>query len=96
MAARCSGGVVAMMVLVANSALLFLIDLLIVGTGPRVAPLAPATREAINALGIRVEVQDTRNAAAQYNLLATERGATQVAAALVPVGWLEGGGKRGS
>lgn len=66
-------------------------DLLIIGTGARMAPLAPATREAVNTLGIRVEVQDTRNAAAQYNLLATERGAGQVAAALVPVGWRDGG-----
>ncbi|OJJ51300.1 hypothetical protein ASPZODRAFT_87506 [Penicilliopsis zonata CBS 506.65] len=41
----------------------------------------------INSLGIRVEVQDTRNAAAQFNLLATERGVGEVAAALIPIGW---------
>jgi len=50
-------------------------------------PISPATRKAINDLGIRVEVQDTRNAAAQFNLLATERGVGSVAAALVPIGW---------
>ncbi|KAF2095383.1 hypothetical protein NA57DRAFT_24989, partial [Rhizodiscina lignyota] len=64
-------------------------DLLIVGTGPSVKPISPATRKAINDLGIRVEVQDTRNAAAQFNLLATERGVQQVAAAMIPLGWTE-------
>ncbi|KAH9828065.1 Protein of unknown function (DUF498/DUF598) [Teratosphaeria destructans] len=65
-------------------------DLLVLGTGPSIAPLSPQTRQHINDLGIRVEVQDTRNAAAQFNLLATERGTQQVVAALVPIGWREG------
>ena len=65
-------------------------DLLILGTGRRILPLSPETRRHINELGIRIEVQDTRNAAAQFNLLATERGVQQVAAALVPIGWREG------
>jgi NADH dehydrogenase [ubiquinone] 1 alpha subcomplex assembly factor 3 len=52
-------------------------------------PISPATRRYINDLGIRIEVQDTRNAAAQFNLLATERGIDQVAAALIPMGWKE-------
>lgn len=64
-------------------------DLLIIGTGPTIVPISPATRKRINELGIRIEVQDTRNAAAQYNLLATERGVEQVAAALIPMGWKE-------
>lgn len=55
-----------------------------------IAPVSPATRKHINDLGIRLEVQDTRNAASQFNLLATERGVQQVAAALVPIGWREG------
>lgn len=55
-------------------------------------PLSPATRQAINSLGIQVEIQDTRNAAAQFNLLATERGVGSVAAALIPLGWKEGTG----
>jgi uncharacterized protein len=55
-------------------------------------PLSPTTRAAINKLGIQVEIQDTRNAAAQYNLLATERGIGAVAAAMVPMGWVEGQG----
>jgi len=37
-------------------------------------------------MGIRIEVQDTRNAAAQFNLLATERGVETVAAAMIPIG----------
>jgi len=65
-------------------------DLLILGLGPSMHPLAPATRKYINSLGIRVDVQDTRNAAAQFNLLATERGVGNVATALIPIGWREG------
>ncbi|KAH6639167.1 hypothetical protein C7974DRAFT_306330 [Boeremia exigua] len=67
-------------------------DILIIGTGSKVLPLAPAVRTYLNGLGIRLEVQDTRNAAAQFNLLATERGVGQVAAALVPTGWRDGKG----
>jgi NADH dehydrogenase [ubiquinone] 1 alpha subcomplex assembly factor 3 len=64
-----------------------LIDLLILGLGSSMFPLSPETKRQINSLGIRVEVQDTRNAAAQFNLLATERGVTEVAAAMIPIGW---------
>lgn len=52
-------------------------------------PISPNVRQYINSLGIRVDIQDTRNAAAQYNLLATERGIGNVAAALIPIGWRE-------
>lgn len=62
-------------------------DLLVLGTGKSIAPVSPQTRQHLNDLGIRLEVQDTRNAAAQYNMLATERGVHQVMAALVPIGW---------
>ena len=65
-------------------------DLLILGTGRSILPLSPDTRQHINELGIRIEISDTRNAAAQFNLLATERGVQQVAAALIPIGWREG------
>ncbi|KAL8959421.1 MAG: hypothetical protein Q9183_005638 [Haloplaca sp. 2 TL-2023] len=64
-------------------------DLLILGLGKDVLPISPETRKWINGLGIRVDVQDTRNAAAEFNLLATERGTSSVAAALVPLGWRE-------
>ncbi|KAE8352644.1 hypothetical protein BDV28DRAFT_134782 [Aspergillus coremiiformis] len=62
-------------------------DLLIIGMGASVFPLSPETRRQINSLGVRVEVLDTRNAAAQFNLLATERGVSEIAAAMVPIGW---------
>jgi len=68
------------------------IDLLILGVGPEMRPISPETRSHIARLGMRVEVLDTRNAAAQFNLLATERGVEDVAAALIPVGWKEGKG----
>ena len=68
------------------------LDLLILGLGPSMAPLSSAARKFINGLGIRVDIQDTRNASAQYNLLATERGLNSVAAALIPLGWREGVG----
>jgi uncharacterized protein len=55
--------------------------------GATVMPLSPETRKHINSLGIRVEVVDTRNAAAQFNLLATERGVSEIAAAMIPIGW---------
>ncbi|RCI07617.1 hypothetical protein L249_1656 [Ophiocordyceps polyrhachis-furcata BCC 54312] len=67
-------------------------DLLIVGVGKHNLPLSPMTKQHITSLGIRVEVLDTRNAAAQFNLLATERGVSEVAAALIPIGWREGVG----
>ncbi|KAK4226089.1 NADH dehydrogenase 1 alpha subcomplex assembly factor 3 [Podospora fimiseda] len=62
-------------------------DLLILGLGTEIRPIGPKTREIISKLGIRIEVCDTRNAASQYNLLATERGVDNVAAALIPLGW---------
>lgn len=68
-----------------------MVDLLILGVGPQIRPLSPATRRAISNLGMRIEVLDTWNAASQYNMLATERGVEDVAAALIPIGWKEGG-----
>ncbi|RDA86253.1 hypothetical protein CP532_5114 [Ophiocordyceps camponoti-leonardi (nom. inval.)] len=67
-------------------------DLLIIGVGKHNLPLSPMTKQHITSLGTRVEVLDTRNAAAQFNLLATERGVSEVAAALIPIGWKEGVG----
>lgn len=66
--------------------LLFL-DILVLGLGSTIIPLSPQTKRHINSLGMRVEIQDTRNASAQFNLLATERGVTEVAAAMIPLGW---------
>ncbi len=65
-------------------------DLLILGLGKEMRPISPRTRQFINSLGVRVDIQDTRNAAAQFNLLATERGITTIAAALIPMGFRDG------
>ncbi|KAL9608573.1 MAG: hypothetical protein Q9167_006606 [Letrouitia subvulpina] len=62
-------------------------DLLILGTGGKMRQVSRRTREVVGDWGVRLDVSDTRNAAAQFNLLATERGVGQVAAALVPVSW---------
>jgi len=62
-------------------------DLLIVGTGNKLWMLSKETRAFLTQLGIRVDVMDTANAAAAYNLLATERGVQEVGAAFLPVGW---------
>lgn len=67
-------------------------DLLILGVGKMNRPLSPETKKAIAEMGLRVEVLDTRNAASQFNLLATERGVSEIAAALIPIGWKEGVG----
>lgn len=67
-------------------------DLLILGLGGEMRPLSPATRKYLSSLGLRIEVLDTRNAASQFNMLATERGVDEVAAALIPLGWREGVG----
>ncbi|KAJ3573109.1 hypothetical protein NPX13_g4822 [Xylaria arbuscula] len=67
-------------------------DLLILGLGPEIRPISPELRRHISSLGMRVEILDTRNAAAQFNLLATERGVNDVAAAFIPIGWKEGVG----
>jgi NADH dehydrogenase [ubiquinone] 1 alpha subcomplex assembly factor 3 len=72
--------------------LTWLVELLILGIGPQMRPISPETRKAITKLGMRVEVLDTRNAASQFTLLATERGINNVAAALMPVGWKDGTG----
>ena len=68
------------------------LDLLILGLGKEMRPISPRVRQRLNSLGIRVDIQDTRNAAAQYNLLATERGLNSVAGALIPIGFKEGVG----
>ncbi|MCJ1379185.1 hypothetical protein MMC17_002285 [Xylographa soralifera] len=62
-------------------------DMLILGLGASTYPISPETRKYVNSLGIKVDIQDTRNAAAQFNLLATERGVGSIAAALIPIGF---------
>jgi NADH dehydrogenase [ubiquinone] 1 alpha subcomplex assembly factor 3 len=45
--------------------------------------LSKDDRSRITEMGIRMDVMDTAHAAAQYNLLATERSQGQIAAALI-------------
>lgn len=59
------------------------IDLLIIGTGHRTLLLHPKNRKRLQDMGISLDVLDTHNAAAEYNMLATERPGGQVAAALL-------------
>lgn len=63
-------------------------DLLVLGTGGRLWQVDMSVRERLSRLGIRLDVMDTANAAAAYNLLATERGVENIAGAMVPVGWV--------
>ena len=66
-------------------------DLLLLGTGARLQMLSKPTREYISrVLGLRVDVMDTANASAAYNLLAQERGVEGgggVGAVMLPLGW---------
>lgn len=77
-----------------NTDMRYTTDILILGLGPEIRPISPDLRRYISSLGMRVEILDTPNAAAQYNLLATERGVDEIAAALIPVGWKEGIGAK--
>ncbi|KAL6309730.1 hypothetical protein BKA93DRAFT_821448 [Sparassis latifolia] len=58
-------------------------EILLFGTGQRVAVLPPALHQYLRQTGIQVDVMDTRNACSTYNLLAEE--GRQVAAALLPM-----------
>lgn len=70
-------------------------DLLLLGTGGKLWMLSKSTRDYLGSvLGVRVDVMDTANASAAYNLLAQERGVeggAGVGAAMLPLGWV---GKR--
>ncbi|KAH9938073.1 NADH dehydrogenase 1 alpha subcomplex assembly factor 3 [Fomitopsis serialis] len=59
-------------------------ELLLFGTGKKVAFVPPMLRQYISSLGIQVDVMDTWNACSTYNMLAEE--GRQVAAALLPLG----------
>ena len=58
-----------------------------IGTGHRILLLHPDSRRRLQEMGINIDVMDTHNAAAQYNLLATERPGSQVAAMMLVVGF---------
>ncbi|EXJ83313.1 hypothetical protein A1O1_06932 [Capronia coronata CBS 617.96] len=64
-------------------------DLLLIGTGRKLWMLGAETRKYLSEqLGIRVDIMDTANAAAAYNLLAMERGVTEVAGLMIPDGFV--------
>ncbi len=60
------------------------IELLIIGSGPRIVMLAPRLRSDIRAQGLAIEIMDTGAACRTYNLLIGEE--RRVAAALFPAG----------
>lgn len=59
-------------------------ELLVAGLGKRMRMLGPKTKERLNKLGIRVEAGDTKSSALSYDLLATERSPSLVAAIMFP------------
>ncbi len=59
------------------------VELLLLGCGPRLAPVAPSLRAALKAVGIAVEPMDTGAACRTFNVLAAEE--RRVAAALIAV-----------
>jgi hypothetical protein len=63
-------------------------DLLLIGTGRKLWMLNKDTRRYLSEeLGMKVDVMDTPNAAAAYNLLVMERGASEVGALMIPDGF---------
>ncbi|BGP53244.1 hypothetical protein JCM8202v2_000803 [Rhodotorula sphaerocarpa] len=61
-------------------------EMILFGTGPKGLFAPPAVRSYLNGLGIQVDVLDSRNASATFNLLQEE--GRRVAAALYPVSHL--------
>ncbi|KAL0095869.1 NADH dehydrogenase 1 alpha subcomplex assembly factor 3 [Phycomyces blakesleeanus] len=59
-------------------------ELIMFGTGKHFAPMPAKVRQYFYKLGIQVDVMNTKNAAATYNVLAEE--GRRVAAALLPLG----------
>ena len=59
------------------------IEILLIGTGPRIQPLAPDLATALRAEGLKLDVMDTGAAVRTLNILLSEDRA--VAAALMPV-----------
>lgn len=61
-----------------------MVEILLVGCGPKLVPLPPDLRAAFAALNIGIEAMDTGAACRTYNVLSAE--ARRVGAALIPVG----------
>jgi uncharacterized protein len=59
------------------------VELLLLGTGPRLAPVPAELRAALRAAGVAIEAMDTGAACRTYNVLVAEE--RRVAAALIAV-----------
>lgn len=59
------------------------VELLLLGTGPRMLPIPAAVRDGLHAAGVKAEAMDTGAACRTYNVLVAE--ARLVAAALIAV-----------
>ncbi|ODV95307.1 hypothetical protein PACTADRAFT_42541 [Pachysolen tannophilus NRRL Y-2460] len=59
-------------------------ELLVIGLGKKSRILHENTKKSLSKLGIQYEVSDTKHAVLSYDLLATERSPSQVAAILLP------------
>lgn len=59
------------------------VELLLLGCGPRLVPVAPALRQALKGIGVAVEPMDTGAACRTFNVLTAEE--RRVAAALIAV-----------
>ena len=59
------------------------LDLVIIGQGDEIAPIAADLRQALDAAGIGVEIMATPSACRTYNVLLTEN--RRIAAILIPV-----------
>ncbi|AOA60490.1 Hypothetical protein PP7435_CHR1-0944 [Komagataella phaffii CBS 7435] len=59
-------------------------ELVVIGMGGKPRMLHQNNKEYLNKLGIQYEVSDTKNSALNYDLLATERGVTQIAGLILP------------
>lgn len=60
------------------------VEILLLGCGPRMHPVAPALRQRLRTAGIVVDAMDTGAACRTYNVLLAE--GRRVAAALLPAG----------
>jgi len=60
------------------------VEILLLGCGPRMAPVPPALRQALRSAGIVVDAMDTGAACRTYNVLMAEE--RRVAAALIRLG----------
>lgn len=59
-------------------------DLLVIGLGSKTRVLDSGNKAFLNSLGMQYEMSDSKNAALNYDLLATERGWNNISALILP------------